>query len=953
MTNKSSAATENKSGSKRLFLIVGGLAVLFYWTTLSPWLSLRNLGTVARISGWSWQPEINRPLSWLVFAPFRWLPPDILPLVLNVLTAGLAALILVQLARSVAILRYDIVSADPMRQKPATISLFTGPWAWLPPGFAALALGLQLIFWEHATSASGEMLSVCCFAFAFRCVLEFRLDPQEKWLYRGALIYCAGLTDNWVMLAYLPVFGAAIVWAKGFGNCLEWRFFWRLVVCALLGLSLYLVVPIAWYFSIQTRFEFWPPLHAYLAGQKNSLLILQGHAFRLLALTGVLPFLLLAVRWRSHSVQLADDTHVGVFITKASGHIIHLLFLVAAVWTTLNPLFTPLQTEINAALLVYYYSWALVAGYGLGYLLLFGRPRAQRPAAQWPTIAALCLSLTLPVILIWNNFTDVRLTNSNALKEFAGQLYDDLPAGPCAALSDESLPLLLLRAELAIRHEGKNPLLIDTRAMLTPAYQERMKHDYGARWPESPATNRPGSPRDMLTMVSQLATNEPLVYLHPSSGLFFETFAGQPHGWVQYLHRRSQPTDSHSKAKDDARLQLWAQRWTKTLAPRSRQLVANRSHTARWADSDWKLLQLSSRANELASSLGGAYSKNLNHWGVWLRRGGYNAEAQEWFQRALTFDPNNLAARINLETVARARTNNTDRLTLTWMNETYPQLAGKYQTWAEVIGRNGPVDDATFLLLSGRTYFAGNNPQQARDCYVRSMALAPDWPAPKLGAAQTMNILGDFSSALELTTSLLQQEDSLRLTALVQLLNTRTATLWRLGQTNAALTFINEFTTRHQTDDELVASATDLCNIIGAAESELKWSEVLVQRNPKRPEWLIKQGRAQWRVRNFEAAHRTLTVALELSPASTEARFLRAMVAMQAGQLEAAEQDFQALLKDPGHKQRALFGLGYVAWQQRDTNAIIKYYQSFLSNSVPGSPQSAVAIQRLKSLQDE
>src|SRR6478609_8920265 len=379
MTSPTSKPVEGNAASKRLNRAIGGMAILFFWTTLSPWLSFLSLGTVARLVGWSGQLEINRPLSWLVFSVFCWMPPDWLPLLLNIITAGCAALVLVQLTRSVAILRFDVVSANPMRQKATAQSLLPGPWAWLPPVFAAVALGLQLSFWGHATSASGEMLSVLCFAFAFRGVLEYRIDPQEKWLYRSALVYALGLTDNWMMLGYLPVFGAAIIWAKGFGRCLEWRFFWRLAAWSLFGLSLYLVVPVSCFLRAPQQPDFWRPLLAYLTGQKNSLLVLQSYSFRLLALTGVLPFLLLAVRWRAHSVQLADDTHAGVFITKASGHFIHALFFVAAVWITLNPLFTSHQTELNAALLIYYYSWALVAGYCAGYLLLFSLPRDRKP----------------------------------------------------------------------------------------------------------------------------------------------------------------------------------------------------------------------------------------------------------------------------------------------------------------------------------------------------------------------------------------------------------------------------------------------------------------------------------------------------------------------------------------------------------------------------------------------
>ena len=49
-------------------------ALVVYWLTLNHWVSLANLQPVAKISGWTWQPELYNPLLFLVTLPFRWLP---------------------------------------------------------------------------------------------------------------------------------------------------------------------------------------------------------------------------------------------------------------------------------------------------------------------------------------------------------------------------------------------------------------------------------------------------------------------------------------------------------------------------------------------------------------------------------------------------------------------------------------------------------------------------------------------------------------------------------------------------------------------------------------------------------------------------------------------------------------------------------------------------------------
>jgi tetratricopeptide (TPR) repeat protein len=955
MMDNRNAITEKCFSSRGLPWLIGAGGLVVFLLTLSYWISLQSLGTVARVAGWLWQPEIGRPLAMIVFAPFRLLPEALVAVALNMVTAGCAALVLVQLARSALILRYDLAPGDLLRKSKSTPLTFTGPWAWLPVLLAVLACGLQLSFWEHATSASGEMLSLLCFAFTFRCVLEFRVTPEEKWLLRGVFAYAAGLTDNWLMVGYVPMFVGAIIWVKGYGACLEPRFLGRLSLGALAGLSLYLLGPMVLTLAAPDRWDFWPVLKTYLAAQKNALLVLRSQPFRLLLLTAPLPFLLLGVRWKSHTVQLADDTHQGVFVTKASGHFIHALFLVTSFWVALNPVFAPRQTELNLGLLVYYYPWALVTGYCVGYILLFGLPHGSRAAARWPVVVATLLLVAVPVTLIWKNLNPIRLTNGSALREFARQLSDDLPAGNVTVLSDESLSLMLLRAELVAQGRAKNVMLVDTRALPRPEYHQRKARDYGVRWPDVLPTNRVENigPPELLAFVSQVASNETVVYLHPSSGLFFENYNSEPHGWIQRLTPIVPGTTNISDPKSAANQQLWQQRWIEQLEKRTAQFNKHRQHVVRWSQPAFKALRLGSRANETVTLLAGVYSKSLNHWGVQMARSGQAAAAAEWFQRAIDFDSENLAAHLNLEFMARRQKGEPERLTLAWVKKTFPNLIARFQTWPEVIGRNGPVDEPTFLLHTGRMYLGANNPRQALDAFARSTVLAPDWAGPKLWQALSQNVLGNFAASLALTDPLLAVPATLQGPGLAQLLSIRALALRQTGQTNKANAFIERFALEHQNKTEVIAAAADLHANAGQFKTELKWREILVQRDPNQFAWLVKKGYAELRLGQFEAAIITLNRALTLKPADDNARLFRAVAALQAGQLEAAKRDYLELLRHQGQAQPALFGLGTIAWREQDTNAMIRHYQAFLSNSTAATPQTAVATQRLKEWQDE
>src|SRR5438876_1018873 len=216
-------AGTNRFITARLPWLIGAGGLLVYLMTLNHWVSLHSLGTVARISGWLWRPQLDQPLTFILLCPFRLLPEPWIPTALNLFTAVCAGLVLVLLARSVALLPHDLVRHEPFLkdQPPAILS---GPAAWIPPVLAALLCGLQLSFWEHATSASGEMIDLLVCAYVIRCLLEFRLDQNQAWLSRAACIYGAGMANNWAMIGFLPVFLIAILRAKGYGPFLERSF---------------------------------------------------------------------------------------------------------------------------------------------------------------------------------------------------------------------------------------------------------------------------------------------------------------------------------------------------------------------------------------------------------------------------------------------------------------------------------------------------------------------------------------------------------------------------------------------------------------------------------------------------------------------------------------------------------------------------------------------------------
>src|SRR5512147_2135276 len=109
MTTESPPSPERSFTRDRLPWVIGAAALAVYLVTLSPWVTLSNLGLVTRASGWDWQTTLAQPLLYLMLLPFRLLPPGWVPLALNVATAVCGALTLMTLARTVALLPHNRV----------------------------------------------------------------------------------------------------------------------------------------------------------------------------------------------------------------------------------------------------------------------------------------------------------------------------------------------------------------------------------------------------------------------------------------------------------------------------------------------------------------------------------------------------------------------------------------------------------------------------------------------------------------------------------------------------------------------------------------------------------------------------------------------------------------------------------------------------------------------------
>jgi tetratricopeptide (TPR) repeat protein len=987
---------ETKTFATRLLpSLIGAGAFILFVLTLNHWVSLQSLGTVARVSGWLWRPQLEQPLSAAIFFPFTFLPKIWIPLALNLFTAVCAAIVLMLLARSVALLPHDLARNEPFptHQPAAILSI---PTAWIPPLLATVLCALQLSFWEHATSATGEIIDLLVFAYVIRCLLEFRLDQQQFRLSRAAFAFGLGMANNWAMVGFFPIFLIALVRAKGYGPFREARFLRPMTACWLLGLSLFLLLPLLQVLSPNGQVDFWTGLKAHLKSQLEFLSYLRRPRFRILAVASLLPVIVLSIRWKSHTVQFADDTRFGNFLTKSTVHLVHGLLFLVSLWIALDPTFSPRNLDLGTSMLTFYYLSAMMFGYCCGYFLLFGsqaRESAQQHSMssrawskfqvglekfvqRFVPIAAVCFLLVLPALLLWRNLGQVLETNGPLLRKYVRELYADLPPGTSVVLSDDPIELLLLEAHITRRRMDKQPMLLDAPSLTSEHYQALMAKKFASRWPAESSKNS-GKPGNVLKLISSFAVQEPLFYLHPGFGPLFELFYGQPHGLTYKLvprvqYDRIEPRESIDE-KDrnknfkvvgpeiagaypvftDAEVTriagIWNERWTRSL----QFLVSNTKQKPGYSEgAARKLLArlcLARESNRTLSFVGAGYSKRLNYWGVQLQRQGHGSEAMTCYQRAIELNPDNLTAHINFE---YGRRTPADRLLLTVpaIQNTFSEIFAKFGNLREILKANGPVDEPSFLFRTGRMLLDSGNTIQAMESFQRCLELAPDWAAPKLWLAECLVQFRSFAAAFDATQQL-QASGALKDgPALAHLLQCRVSSLKGLGRTNEAIACLESYATQFATQKEVLSTAAELYRESRQFDKEYRLIEDLLKTESNRPDLLCRKGLAQLQLSQYEAAIATLTAALNLVPKNEHARLYRAVAYLGLGQLEPARSDYQELLSSSTDPRNALFGLGTVAWRQAKTNQAIHYYEQFLSNRVSVTRQERLAVERLKEL---
>jgi tetratricopeptide (TPR) repeat protein len=931
MQSNESSQTDNVG--RFLPWILFGITLIIYGATLNPWVTMDSLPWVAKVTGWDWWSlSLRAPVFFLLTLPFQWLPADWTPVLLNGLAALCAAGALGLLGRCVMLLPHDR-TRDQRHREHSEYSLLSISTAWIPPVLAVLACGLQFTLWRHATMITSESLNLLLFAYCVRCLLEYRIEARESWLYKLAFVYGVAVTNNWAMLGFFPLFMGALIWIKGV-RCFQLDFFLRMLGLGCAGLLLYLALPLIDMRGGKTDYSFWLMVKSHLVWQRNLLLAFPRPVAGLCGLTSILPVLVMGIRWPS---TIGDLSVLSNLVTNIMFRVVHILFWVVCLWVMFDPPFSPRARGFGFPMLPFYFLSALAIGYYSGYfLLVFGKAPAGRRHQEsiWERllnplfVVAVWLALVaVPVGLAYRNYSLIRAANEPLLRRLAENFLRCLPAKSCFVLSDDQNALLMLEAVQAKRPASEHHICLDTTSLPYRSFERLVARRCGNVWPvplTSLDENAPfalPSPVMNQIMLSLVKSNE-VYYLHPSFGYYFEVVRPQPRGLVYRLTPFA-PGQVDLPAPTTEDVAANAAFWTQTQPEQT------------WFSKLDRTL-IKDRSLREPAYVAAYYSRAANYWGYRLQQSNqWLNEAANAFQWALAFNPDNDCASLNLELNRwlKAGAKGHFKPPETFEN----QLRQKYRTWENLLLVNGPCDGAAYSARLGEVYASGSPElcRQAAHLFIRASALDPTntdyslWLGNlflKLRQADlTLDTLQKLKAPIVAASlSLTNQLDVVRMESLALTLKSNyTTAISNLAA--AALKFPKEKTVP-ETLVLIYMRMHDYTNALAAVDQVLRL-------DPTDKQALLNKSAFHIHLQQFQQAIPPLNQLLGISPNHTEARLNRAIAYLQSGQLEPARQDYEAFLKLAPDNYRGFYGLGEIAFRQNRLPTAIQCYEKYLEHA--------------------
>ena len=929
---------------RRLPWIIAAAFFVFYLLTLNHWVRWEGMASVSKVTGWDWSPQVKNPLLYLVTWPIQWFPVRVQPILLNALAALLGALTLGQLARSVVLLPHDRTREQRQRER-SDYSLLRLKTAWMPPLFACLLCGFQWTFWEESTAFAGEILSVFVFACVIRCLLEFRLYQEDRWLYRMALLYGFAIPSDWAFIGYFPLAVCALIWMKGV-PFFRPEFMGRMMGLGAIGLSTYFLLPLLIWMQDSSAGSFVELIKLQFLDAKLYLISMPKTGVLLLSLTSALPVLVMGIRFPS---SIGDVSIVGSMLANFLFRLMHLVFLVICVWMAFDPSFSPknsdpLLSSLPIKFLTFSYLGALAVGYFSGYVLLVFRDkpsRSHRKISRETRVLNVAVSglLWLGVLgssmdlLIQNGTAIWRNNKSTLLADFAALLVRNLPETAAIVLADSADPILLVQSELARSGRDRSYVFIDTHLLQTEFYEKQVRESLKAEFPDVFTEDNLPERLNKLSLLSVLADakkkgDHPVYYLHHSFGLYFEVF---------YPSQKGLGTELLAYGEGQ-------------VEPPPLTADAIESNQAFWGEIAAKLGEASGVRSPTSRGLSVWCSREQNVWAVSLQRAGRLAEAKTAFEQALIWNPENLCAKVNLRQnkILREEADAEPSVFTSAENQSIQKnYGGDERRHDRLIQANGPVDAPEFCrLLAGKLSQGGQwaNHRQAMLQYKRASVLDPSNVETKLLYAESLWISGFPEESLKQIESIRAENLHLSPAQKTGLIRLEAWGHYEMGEKAAAAGDEALQAASFKTGEEILQSALadDPNNEVyldtlfrfymftEQNEEALKLLDRHLAISPNAPYLLQNKAVVHMQMGQYAKAVELSNQVIEADSRNFDARLNRAISRYRMGDHENAKRDYEAVADSLPDHHAVYYGLGQIAKAAGDVSTAVSHFERYL-----------------------
>jgi tetratricopeptide (TPR) repeat protein len=621
-------------------------------------------------------------------------------------------------------------------------------------------------------------------------------------------------------------------------------------------------------------------------------------------------------------------------------------------------------------MLTFYYLAALSIGYFGGYILLvFGqRPakvREHTPGAlrgvnllvfalPWLALIALPVGLLfgLPYKLRDSNWTRIQAERAPALEQFSIATAKALPANTAVVLGDQISRIQLALAGWQKLNGSSGPVFIETSSLGVGDYVRYLID----RYPQLRQSLGQMTIPKYLAVLGEIQVlqklPQPVYYLEPSFGAFFERFYLKPAGLVFQLVALT-PHSLLAPQLTDAEVAANINYWKAlTASPVFDRLVAL------------------SKYNNDASAVSAQSSRAADYLGVVLQREQHLNEAHAAFNAALALNPKNAIAKVNDEFNGHLRAGNTKSVDL---GDEFNDEVKRYG-WQGLLTVDGPPDEPELNFLFGQLIAANDYLRQASEYFLRRIALRPGDPDAEIAMAKTyvdMDQPGDALAMLQPARSHAKPanaDEITRVEALAYMAKhdearaedlLKSAATKEDNNTGTRLAMLADFYRAMGYSalraNRTTEAKTQFNTALATLDQQLRWlaaPDRARTSGSQTSEVLMRKAEVQSQLGDHNAAIASLNKALDLQPDNPRGLMNRAIAELQAGKYDDAKRDYKQLdniLPTPNFA--VYYGLGEIASKTNDRSGAIKNFKKYLKYAPENSDEAKQVRERLQKLE--